>query len=216
MMWKAILLLAAVSGAAAKAQAPAAVKTQWAACFMEASGGVGTSIAHITFEPFQVRNSSGTVSAYDLARQFHNTVGVGSLIGGYQPITGSYTNGCEYYATRAEAAAEVGRLQNKPGYSIMKTVAWTPPESMTGLGGSGASANVTASSGSKGAYEGRADVEAATPPVEPGWDAKLREQQRKDAVDRMRAAAGTERMRAESRAAFTKLLAELRKRGSAQ
>ncbi len=74
----------------------------------------------------------------------------------------------------------------------------------------------TAALGSDVASAGSLTVSAVTPPVEPGWDAKVREGQRRDAADRIRAAAGTEKMRQESQVALARLLAELKKRGTAQ
>lgn len=210
----ALLGLFVTSPAAAQPQQPDI--TKWAACYMVASGGVGTSLAHITFEPFQVSNRSGAISEYGLAREFDEKVGIGTVVAGYKSFTGSYSNGCTFFDSRADALAEVARLQNKRGYSIMKTVAWTPPSEFTGVGGGKGAARVTASSGSKGAYQGKPDVEIAKPPVEPGWDEKVREQQRKDAAERVRLAASTAKMRAESEAALTGFLAKLKERGRAQ
>lgn len=210
----ALIGMLVTTNATAQSQQPNISK--WAACYMVATGGAGTSLAHITFEPFQVSNQSGSISEYRLAKEFDEKVGIGTVVAGYKSFTGSYSNGCTFFDSRADALAEVAKLQNKRGYSIMKTVAWTPPAEFTGVGGGKGAAQITASSGSKGAYQGQPDVEFAKPPVESGWDEKVREQQRKDAAERVRLAASTARMRAESQAALTGFLAELKKRGSAQ
>ena len=191
-------------------------QTKWAACYMAASGGVGTSIALLVFEPFKVFNESGTVSEYGLAREFHDKVGVDTLVPGYAPITGSYTNGCSFYPSEDEARRKFDQMRNSDGYAIIKTVAWTPPAAFTGVGGMGSNARVTGSSASKGAYLGRADVVDVVPPIEPGWDAKVREQQRRDAAAKAKAIASSARAKAESEAALAKMIGEMRKRGSAQ
>src|SRR6478735_4040587 len=94
----------------AQAQAKAR-QTNWAACYMEASGGVGTSIALLVFEPFMISNETGTVSEYGLAREFHDKVGVGTVVPGYAPITGSYTNGCSFYPSEEEAQSKFDQMR---------------------------------------------------------------------------------------------------------
>lgn len=59
-------------------------------------------------------------------------------------------------------------------------------------------------------------VGSIKPPVEPGWDEKVREQHRKDAAIRTRLLATNARLKAESEAATRKLLDEMQKRGRAQ
>jgi hypothetical protein len=199
------------------AQAQTKVRqTKWAACYMQASGGVGTSIALLVFEPFMISNETGTVSAYGLAIEFQNKVGVATVVSGYAPITGSYTNGCSFDPSQDEARIKVDQMRNRKGYAIIKTVAWTPPATFTGVGGASSNVRVTGSSGSKGAYLGRADVVDFVPPIEPGWDAKIREQQRRDVASRAKAIATSARAKAESEAALTKMIGEMRERGRAQ
>lgn len=217
MAWRCLTFmpLLAIPASFASAQTRAE-QTKWAACYMEASGGVGTSIALLVFEPFKITNATGTISEYGLATEFHSKVGVGTVVPGYQPITGSYTNDCSFYATLGEAQAKFEQMRNRRGFAIIKTVAWVPPAAFTGVGGANTGVRVTGSSGSKGAYTGRADVVDFKPPIEPGWDAKVREQQRRDAAGRAKAIAATARAKAENDAAVIKLIAEMRKRGSAQ
>ena len=143
-------------------------------------------------------------------------MGVGTVVPGYAPITGSYTNACSFYPSKEEAQSKFDQMRNRKGYSIIKTVAWTPPPIFTGAGGTSSKARVTGSSGSKGAYLGRADVVDFVPPIEPGWDAKVREQQRRDAAAKAKAIASSARTKAESEAALTRMIGEMRKRGSAQ
>ena len=54
------------------------------------------------------------------------------------------------------------------------------------------------------------------PPIEPGWDEKVRERQREDAATRTRLLANNARLKAETEAATSEMLHELRKRGRAQ
>jgi hypothetical protein len=210
-----ICALAALA-AAAPVAAQGSAKTVWAACYMEASGGVGTHIARLVFEPFSVSNESGSVSAYRLATVFDEQVGVDSVIAGYEAIFGSYTNECSFYPTQAEAQARFERLRNSKGYSIIKTIAWTPPGSFTGVGGAAGKAQVTGSGSSNLPYEGKADVVAATPTVQAGWDQAVRDQARRDAAARAKSIADTARADAKNQAQMAKFFAEMKKRGSAQ
>lgn len=110
-----------------------------------------------------------------------------------------------YYSSPSDAKSHFGQRQYVITSQEKKRTSltgWTGPYAVTGEPAappSGAYLTVT-----------------ETSVTEPGWDAKVREGQRRDAAGRIRAAAGTEKMRQESQAALAKLLAELRKRGSAQ
>jgi hypothetical protein len=198
----------------ATAQDAAAGAPKWATCTFEASGGVGTSIALVIIEPFQV--SSNRSDGFSIGSDYDRLVGVASVVPGYHLFV-SFTDKCSVYPDEASARTRLARVSGWSGYSIMKTVAWQPPGEVTGLGSSGQSkSTVTSSSGSKGSYKGTGDVVKAPSVVDPAWDEKVREQLRKDAEGRAKAVAATAREDARMKAQADKFFAEMKKRGSAQ
>jgi hypothetical protein len=211
------LLAAFVVCLTSSISANAAAATKWRTCHFEGSGGVGSSIALIVLEPFEV-NADPKYKSPRAISEFIEGPGVGSVVPGYAHFP-SFTSGCDDYDSHAEAQARAERVMGWGSYNIKRAVQWIPSRAVTGLGGPGSSsASVRAgASGSNKSSGPGATVEAAPkPPVVPGWDDKVREQLRKESDARAKAAALSAANDAKVKADVAEAIRKLKAKGRAQ
>lgn len=110
----------------------------WAYCYLEGSGGVGTTIATIVLEPFEIDASrEKTLSEYAIAHEFDKTGRIGELIPGYKYFMSIGGTNCNVSKTRAEAQADVDAWRTTTKYPLVRVVEWKPSAEHTGLGAAG-------------------------------------------------------------------------------
>ncbi|NDK38195.1 hypothetical protein DT603_04990 [Pseudoxanthomonas gei] len=191
--------------------------TKWKTCYFEGTGGMGLPLALIVIEPFEIAAEHEGTLVYPTTA-FEQDPGVSSVVPGYTRFS-SATYGCDEYETRERAQARADRVKGWGSYSITRSVEWSPPSTVTGLGGTGkkgASVRAVRKPSPSAGGPGATVIDAAAPPVIPGWDEKVREQLRKEADTRAKsaalAAANDTRLQAEVAEALRKMKA----RGRAQ
>jgi hypothetical protein len=217
--WPKDVVLASMSPAS-KQPAPPAGPPKWASCYLETSGGVGTSLAFLVFEPFRVAAEKASSIESGIGSQFHGAVGVGTVVAGYHPFASFDSDHCSVYDSEEAARAKFVARTNVRGYNIIKTVSWTPPSSITGIGGAQGVAKVTGSSGGKGpAPDSAATVVKADTSIRDAskaWDEQVKKTLAAEAQKKVETAAKAAQADAKYKAQVEAFFAERRGQGRAQ
>jgi hypothetical protein len=121
-----IMLCAMAIPTAANAQSAPESGSKWASCYLEASGGVGTSIAFLVFEPFEVSAENVASVSMGIGSRFHDEVGVGTVVPNYTPFMSFGSSRCTLLNSEADARAKYAGRMNAASYAIIKSVAWKP------------------------------------------------------------------------------------------
>jgi hypothetical protein len=190
---------------------------KWALCTMETGGGVGSQLARLVIEPFQI--ALDKVPLQSAGMTFEREVGVGSIIPGHRPFNG--TGSCDYYDTEAVARAQRDRWQYSRNYAIVKFVDWRPPASVTGLGDAKGPVKVTGSAGGPGNPKDKSGE--TVKPIDTGirdagkaWDEQVKKALAEEARKKVEIAANTAQANAKAQADAEAFFRERRKQGRAQ
>jgi hypothetical protein len=201
---------------------PAAPSTSgdpyWAVCTLETSGGVGTKLAMLVFEPFPIARDRKDQIEMGVGSQFDRDVGVGTVMPGYKPFSSFSSDRCSTFLTDADARERRDRWSSTTNYGIVKFVEWHPGADRTGIGGGKSKSRVTGTAGGRGkpGDQSGATVERVKSSVDPAWDQKVLAEQQRQAGLKAKAAATALRNQAKAQAELVKFLSELRERGRAQ
>ena len=190
----------------------------WAVCTLETSGGPGTKLAMLVFEPFPVAKDHESQVCTGIGNEFDRDVGVGTVVPGYKPFTSFSADRCSTFATEADASERRHRWESTTNYAIVKFVDWRPGADRTGMGGGKSRSRVTGTAGGRGkpGDQSGATVEKIKSPVDPAWNQKVLAEQQRQASLKAKAAATALRNQGKAQAEVAKFLSELRERGRAQ